>query len=150
MTNFEIYNDKIAYIAISAVDAAAISVVSSDPAKMTATIGVMPSAPGDALPAIILTPMVKMALGLVVTKIDTVANTHEILIVDIIADPVSKSTVLDTTSVVFVDQAVPVEVPAASVAKPTETVALAPVSAHIESNVPFHADMGEPKKVPAM
>ena len=115
--NFEVTNDAAAAIAIHTVDAPGdvvpapsgdvFSAVSSDPTKMTAAIGTMPSGPMVGKVALILTPLVKLAPGLIVTVTDTAALTMATLTVDIVADLTPKAISLDTVDAVFTPQAVP-------------------------------------------
>jgi hypothetical protein len=115
--NFELTDDTVAAIAIHTVDANGdvvpaptgdiFTAVSSDPTKMTATIGTMPSGPMMGATALILTPMVKLASNLTATVTDKAALTMEMLIVDIVANLTPKAISLDTVDAVMTPQAVP-------------------------------------------
>jgi hypothetical protein len=115
--NFELTNDAVAAIAIHTVDGPGdvvpapsgdvFSAVSSDPAKMTAAIGTMPSGLMAGKVALILTPLVKLAPGLTATVTDTAALTMDVLTVDIVGDLTPKAISLDTVDAVFTPQAVP-------------------------------------------
>jgi hypothetical protein len=117
MSNFELADDTIAAIAIHVVDAAGdvvpaptgdvFSAVSSDPTKMTAMIGTMPSGPMVGAVALILTPLVKLAAALTATVTDTAALTSEVLTVDVVSDLTPKAISLDTVDAVLTSQAVP-------------------------------------------
>jgi hypothetical protein len=117
MANFELLDDTVAAIAIHTVDAAGdvvpapagdiFSAVSSDPTKLTATIGTMPSGPMKGAVALIIAGLVKIASGLTVTITDTSALTSAVLTVDIVADLTPKAISLDVVDAVFIPQAVP-------------------------------------------
>jgi hypothetical protein len=119
--NFEIPNNTAPAIAIHTVDAPGdvvpapsgdvFSAVSSDPTKMTAAIGTMPSGPMTGKVALILTPLVKLASGLTVTVTDTAALTLVVQTVDIVADLTPKAISLDIVDAVFTPQAVPASQP---------------------------------------
>lgn len=115
--NFELANDTVAAIAIHTVDATGdvvpapgadvFSAVSSDPTKMTAAIGLMPSGTMIGKAALILTPMVKLAPGLTVTVTDSAGLNSEMLTVDVVADLTPKAISLDTVDAVLTMQPVP-------------------------------------------
>jgi hypothetical protein len=115
--NFELANDTVSYIPIHVVDANGdvvpapsgdvFSVVSSDPAKMSAVIGTMPSGAMKGAVALVLAALVKLAPGLSATITDTAALTMGVLPVDIVADLTPKAISLDTVDAVLTTQAVP-------------------------------------------
>jgi hypothetical protein len=115
--NFELTDDTVAAIPIHTVDdngdvvpaptGDVFTSVSSDPTKMTAMIGTMPSGPMKGAVALILTPMVKLASNLTATVTDTAALTMEMLTVDIVADLTPKAISLDTVDAVLTTQPVP-------------------------------------------
>jgi hypothetical protein len=110
---FELKNINIATISILTIDAAGdkvppisgdvFSVVSSDPTKMTAAMGV--DATGN--PAIVLTPLVRLAPGLTATVSDTSALTSDVQIVDIVNDVTPAAVSLDLASATFATQPMP-------------------------------------------
>jgi hypothetical protein len=117
MATFELSDDTVAAIAIHVTDAAgdvvpapsgdAFSAVSSDPTKLTAMIGAIPSGPMAGAVALILTPLVKLASGLTATVTDSAALTSAELTVDIVNDLTPKAISLDVIDVVLSPQAVP-------------------------------------------
>jgi hypothetical protein len=117
MANFQLADDTVASIAIHVVDAAGdvvpavagdvFTAISSDPTKMTSVIGIMPSGPLMGLPAVILTPMVKVALNQTVTISDSGGLHSFVLIVDVVADLTPKSIALDVVDAVITPQPVP-------------------------------------------
>lgn len=113
MANFELKNINIATIPVLTVDSAGdkvpaiagdiFSVVSSDPTKMTAVMGV----DGTGAPAIVLTPMVKLAPGLTATVTDTDNLTSDVQIVDIVSDLTPAAVSLDLAGATFTVQPAP-------------------------------------------
>ena len=115
--NYELANDTVAYIPITTLDAAgavvpapsgdAFSAASSNPASLTAAIGVMPAGSAIQGPALVLTPLVQASPGLTVTITDTAGLTSDTQDVDIVQDLTPKSIGLNLTGATTTPQAVP-------------------------------------------
>lgn len=113
MANYELPNDEIDTITIKTQNSAGItepvptgdvfSVVSDHPASLSTAIGVDKS--GN--PALVLTPLVQVSPGIVVTVSDTAGLKVATLIVDIVQDVTPTNIVLDTADATHISQPVP-------------------------------------------
>lgn len=114
MANFELANDEVATIPILVDDAAGaavpaptgdtFTVVSSNPASLGATIGVVA---GGTAPALVLTPLVQASPGLSVTVSDSSGLASFTQLVDILEDTTPKAITLDVAAATEASQPVP-------------------------------------------
>lgn len=120
MANFQLKNDFVADILITTInDAGAIvpapagdidSVISSDPTKLAATIGVMPvPSPFAGSPSLHLVPVMKGPFvgTLTATLTDSAGLRQDVVGVDIVEDLTATALSVDVTNVVMTPQAVP-------------------------------------------
>jgi hypothetical protein len=113
MPNYELTDDSVVTITIKTTNSAGVvepyppgdvfSVVSSNPASLTAAIG--KDAGGN--PAVVLTPLVQASPGLTVTVSDSAGLAQFVQIVDIVQDVADTNIILDLTTATKVSQPVP-------------------------------------------
>lgn len=113
MPNFELPNDEVVTITIKTTDSAGavvpvpagdtFSVVTSNPASLSATIG--KDAGGN--PALVLAALVQASPGLTVTVTDSAGLPQAILAVDIVPDVAPTNVILDLPDATHTTQAVP-------------------------------------------
>ncbi len=113
MANFELLNDEVVTIPILTDDAAGAAVPPPSGDVFTATssnptsLGVAIGATASGAPAVVLTPLVQVSPGLVVTVSDSKGLSSFALTVDIVADTTPKAIILDIADATEVSQPVP-------------------------------------------